>query len=233
MRGTKGDVMSIIGNKLRRLAALAAALFALAAVSGAALAIGTVETETPCSLTVSCIYQDDSVEGMALRLYRVAAVSPSGSYALTPAYAGSGASLDALDDAAHHKETAAALAQYIEENALSPDAEAQTDAGGNAALAALPTGLYLLCADTLSVSGGEYACETTLLALPGRDEAEENWLYARTVFPKLSYTAVKPSPNPGDLPDTGMLQWPVPALALAGVVLLGAGLLLCRRKNDA
>ena len=220
-------------KNIRRLLALAAALFCLAAASGAVLAIGTADTEAPCSLTVSCIYNGTPVEGMALRLYRVADISPSGTYTLTGAYSGSGVPLDALGDAAHHRETVSALARFIGENALLPDAETLTDAEGNAVAGSLHTGLYLLCADTLPVPGGEYACESALLSLPGRDEAEENWLYAQTVFPKLSYTAVKPTPDPGDLPDTGMLQWPVPALALAGVALLAAGLRLCRRKDDA
>lgn len=221
------------GNKLRRLLALAAALFCLAAASGAALAIGTVETEKPCSLTVSCLYDGTPVEGMALRLYRIAAVSPAGRYSLAPAFAGSGVSLDALDDAAHHKETAEMLVRYIEENALTPDAEVQTDAGGNAVADALDAGMYLLCPDELTLPGGKCSGEAAILALPGRDETEDTWLYTQTVFPKISFTPVKPSPKPGDLPDTGMLQWPVPVLALAGVALLGAGLLLCRRKNDA
>lgn len=222
----------MIRNKLRRLLALAAAT-CLAAVSGSALAIGTVETGAPCSLTLSCVYDSKPVEGMALRLYRVAAVSPSGSYTLTDTFTGSGVSLDALDDAAQHRETAAALAQFVRENGLSAGAEAQTDADGNASFSALPTGMYLLSADTLSLPGGEYACEAALISLPGIDREADTWLYDRTVFPKFSFTAAKPAPLPGDLPGTGMLQWPVPALALTGVALLCVGLRLCRRKDHA
>ena len=40
-----------------------------------------------------------------------------------------------------------------------------------------------------------------------------------------------PEPVPGVLPKTGMLWWPVPLLASAGIVLFAAGYILERRKN--
>ena len=213
-------------KKLRSLFALLAAAVCFAAVSGTAQALETLDPDRSCSLTLSCAYDGAPIEGMALRLYRTADVSARGKYTLTPSYAGSGAALDALHTAAETKAAAAALKTHIDRNALVPDAEAVSGPDGSAAFPALRPGLYLLRIEPLRTDAGRYTCETALVALPGTN-GDGGWDYERTVYPKLSF-----GPNPGDLLSTGMLQWPVPALAFAGVVLLGIGLVLIRRKND-
>ena len=45
-------------------------------------------------------------------------------------------------------------------------------------------------------------------------------------------TNTRPSEPPPKLPQTGMLWWPVPALACGGLLLIVAGLVVRRRQGD-
>ena len=46
-------------------------------------------------------------------------------------------------------------------------------------------------------------------------------------------TNTSSSEQPPELPHTGMLWWPVPVLALSGLLLLAAGLVMRRRQGDS
>lgn len=222
-----------IHAKMKHILAFLSSVLLFLLYSGTAHALDGVDMDEPCFVTVSCSYGGVPLEGMTVRLYRVADISVRGKLTITPEYAESGAQLDELDNSERAREAADTLLQYRKDRNLPAAAEAVTDADGNAASKALQPGLYLVNIDPLRVKGGEYSAETALVALPGLNEEDETWSYSLTTYAKIEFVKPKPTPHPGDLPDTGQLQWPVPVLAVTGLALVGTGYALCRSKNNA
>ena len=192
-------------------------------------------------MTIDCRYENKPVSGMGFSLYRVAALSPQGERTLLPAYEDSGIALGNLRDAADWRKAAVQLAQWAEEQSLSPEKQPTTAADGKAALERLPTGLYLLCAAPCQKGGCTYTTAPVLLELPAQ-QAGGGWQYAVTVEPKLERTGTPEppvivipdtsAPTPGDkLPQTGLLQWPITLLAAIGVLLVAVGCRLRRRRK--
>lgn len=80
-----------------------------------------------------------------------------------------------------------------------------------------------------------------LVCLPGVDPKTGEWQHTAAVSPKFSWQpdptpAPAPTPAPSDsnpkLPQTGMVQWPVPVLLIAGLALLVIGYGVLRRAKQ-
>lgn len=236
-------------RKLRKRGALlgAAALIAalLLALSAPAMALDAIDPAQSGSLTIETEYADAPLSEVTLSLYRVADVDEHGRFALTEEWAESGAAVNDLERASQWSASAAALADWAQAHDLPPVKTGTTAADGTTRFTALTAGLYLVTGETLERDGMAYSCAPYLVSLPALEG--DSWNYSVRSVPKLSGTAVptqpeqpepeQPAPSehptPGDatLPQTGQLRWPIPVLAVGGMVMLALGLWLNRQKK--
>ena len=107
---------------------------------------------------------------------------------------------------------------------------AKTDAKGEARFLDLKAGAYLVEQRSKNASGQVF--QPFLLYLPVADQ-DGSWLTEVIVSPKMAKEKpVTPSKPDSKLPQTGMLRWPVPVLALGGVTLIVIGLAVRRREES-
>ena len=219
-----------------RIRVLATALCLAVVFACPALAVW-VDTGRTCSLSLEAREGDVPMAGMTFAIRQVASMDHQGRYALLGDYAASGVELNGLETAA-----------YTAAGSLPVQASRTADHAGKAVFTGLAGGVYLVTADTVQVNGLRYAVAPYLLAVPGW-APEGGWLYDVVSLPKCERTPdsdkpdgpdVIPTVNPvtpgqtpgGKLPQTGQLKWPVPVLAAAGMVLMGVGFALNRRRDD-
>lgn len=190
----------------------------------AALAVTAAATPVDGSIRLHLTCDGKTVPGGTLTLYRVGEPG-AGNYVLSSDFRASGADLTKLND----PDTAVMLAEY----ALAQKIAGQThpvDEDGTVLFTPLDTGLYLI-GQAQSADGYE-PIRPFLVTIP-LTLGEDVW-YNVDASPKVALT---PDPSeetrPTDpwLPQTGQLNWPVPAMASAGMLLLAAGGLLCLRKR--
>lgn len=230
-----------------RIRVLATALCLAVVFACPALAVW-VDTGRTCSLSLEAKEGDVPMAGMTFAIRQVASMDHQGRYALLGDYAASGVELNGLETAGQWKEAGDALAAYTAAGSLPVQASRTADHAGKAVFTGLAGGVYLVTADTVQVNGLRYAVAPYLLAVPGW-APEGGWLYDVVSLPKCERTPdsdkpdgpdVIPTVNPvtpgqtpgGKLPQTGQLKWPVPVLAAAGMVLMGVGFALNRRRDD-
>lgn len=103
---------------------------------------------------------------------------------------------------------------------------------GKAAFTDLPVGLYVVWQNREDATEGLYPIRPFLISVPQfRNGAYELDVQAKpknapqTIPPTTEPTP--PPPSDEQLPYTGQLNWPVPAMALAGAVLFVMGWILC------
>lgn len=179
------------------------------------------------SISITMTYQGQSVAGGSLTLYRVADVHEENgadySFVLTEDYAGSQVSLDALGDSG----TAQALADYAVQNNLA-GTEKTIGKDGIVVFAELEPGLYLLVQQV--PAEGYMAVSPFLVSVPAYKDG--SYIYDVDGSPKLALeqapTDPPPTtePPPPQIPQTGLNQWPVPVLAISGLLLVMLGLVL-------
>ena len=191
---------------------------------------------------------DKALSGGKLTLYRVAEVKRQNgnlSYEYCGDFYGCGIALGDLTDST----LAAQLQEYLPQSA---EGTTKTiDADGNVTFCGLELGLYLIV--QTEASKGYEPINPFLVSLPMAEDGK--WNYAVDASPKVgAYTPTKPdtpptpptpptpdypdTPTPPDhpdnpvmsgLPQTGQLNWPVPVLAVSGVVLFAFGWALDRK----
>lgn len=106
---------------------------------------------------------------------------------------------------------------------------------GKASFADLDAGLYLVWQAEKDASDGYAAIQPFLISVP----RWQNGAYAMHVEadPKVPFETEPteppppPPPPPPYLPQTGQLNWPVPVMAITGVVLVITGWALCLRRK--
>ena len=167
------------------------------------------------------------ITGGVFRLYRVgeAAIRDNNlCFDLTDDFAGSGVSLDDLSQSG----LAAALADYAAAHDL-PCAEQTADAQGRAAFENVACGLYLIMQKAPESDYGYERMTAFLVSMPMAGDTAD-WTYSVTARPKVERTIVPtPTPQPTappdepHLPQTGLLLWPVLAMAAAGLALFVCG----------
>lgn len=165
------------------------------------------------------------------------------SFVLTDEFGGSGRSLEDIGSS----ELAEALAEYAAGNGLT-GLTGQPDGNGAVVFKDLKPGLYL--AVQTKASDGYYAVSPFLVSLPALEDGA--YVYQVDATPKMEPLAPAPSdpespsdsgshsgsgsdPEPtvsaGTLPQTGQLNWPVPVLAVSGLLLFAFGWLLSADKR--
>lgn len=234
---------------VKRLSTLLLALSLGAAVALPAYAHEVPDPSRTGSIRFSMLYDGSAVGGGSLTLHRVGDVAEEdGNYTftLTEAYAASGADLTDLTDTA----LAAGLADYTTANGIAGEG-VTIGSDGTAAADGLALGLYLVMQD--QPAEGYEPIAPFLVSVPMWDETAGAYLYTVDAAPKLggltktppASTAAPAKPDAGDpdtvttataaatLPQTGQLNWPVPVLTLAGLLLMLAGWYLRARAKEA
>lgn len=197
------------------------------------------DAERTGSISVSMTHQGEPVPGGTLTLYRVAdVVSADGDYlfAYTADFAGCTIPVTELDSAELPRELAAiAEAGNLQGSTLSLDED------GKVMFSDLEIGLYLLVQET--AAPGFKKVNPFLVSVPRNDDG--HYIYDVDSAPKNlpgpeeePTTPTQPTepsvPDDPELPQTGQMNWPVPVLAVLGLLLVVAGFGLCvadRRKH--
>lgn len=226
-------------------AALSAGML-LAGIAGGGMQARAQEApdlERTGSISGTMLHQGEPVGGGALTLYRAGEIAgPEGEegyrYVLTEDFAESDASLEDLEDAS--------LAGELAEYAYGQELQGITVAiGSDGAWTAdgLSMGLYLVV--QYQAADGYEPISPFLVSLPGYDETSGSWIYEVSAQPKMEavtaetqVTTDEPEDEPpvkkdSQLPQTGQLNWPVPVLALAGLILFAIGSRLRRKDRQA
>ena len=174
------------------------------------------------------------LQGGELTLYRVANVSKNGadgadlSFTYTNGFENCGITLDNVSESA--------LANRLAEK-ITPNAQAATKTVNNSGIAVfedLKTGLYLIVQK--QAAEGYDAIQPFLVTVPIMENGQ--YVYDVDAHPKAGTASRKTTQTPpaqevlSALPQTGQLNWPVPVLALIGVVLVAAGVVLKKRSGQ-
>ena len=150
------------------------------------------------------------------------------SWQLTQEFAGSGLSLQDLTAG----KLPAGLVRWAEKQAL-PGTTYTADSDGAITFPELQPGLYLLYQK--QAVDGYYPVSPFLVTVP--THSETGWEYEVNASPKTELTE-KPGPTPPPkpsepkLPQTSQLNWPIPVLAVCGLLLFALGWSLRYRGGE-
>ena len=207
--------------KLKRICAV---LLIVLLLAPAALAAEPVDPDRTGSISVTLRETDGKtpVPGGALTVYFVAALDlENGNEVLryTAPFADYGVAAETLLTALPAED----LDKWAKEHGAAGDT-VTVDGQGSAAFSDLKLGLYLVVQTT--PAPGRAAVKPFLVSVPARDG--DQILYDVDASPKVSAPGaptVTPTPAPsGDkLPQTGQLWWPVPVLAVLGLLCVALG----------
>lgn len=209
----------------KRLLVLLFAVVTLCTVCTNAYAYEVPDITQRGSITVTMQYQEDAVPGGILTLYRIGDIQESDgnySFGLTEDFAGYGKPLEDIESG----DTAEKIAEYAEKHEVKGSV-LQIPEEGQVVFDNLIPGLYLIVQSR--ASDGFYEIEPFLVTIPMMRDGI--YVYDVDAGPKIEpenegvvddYSDRRPS----ILPQTGQLNWPVPVLAMLGLVLFSAGWLL-------
>jgi LPXTG-motif cell wall-anchored protein len=209
-----------------------------------AFAVNASATELPVempdlgekgSLSFTMDVDGEPLDSGRLNLYYVATVEPVDKkqydFRLVEALAAAGAQLDtgALQNGAQAVQLLEKAMQVL------PGYRSAPIEDGKVSFAELDAGLYLVWQREADASEGYAAIQPFLISVPRL----QNGSYVMHVVadPKVPFETEPteppppPPPPPPDLPQTGQLNWPVPVMGFAGVVLFITGWVLCVRRK--
>lgn len=209
----------------RRILCAICALLLLSVLTVTAFAVDVLDFDRRGSITLDMIYQGTKVPGGSLTLYRVAdavKVDTGYAFAYTEEYAGCQV---AVDDPSAAKVTAA-LSQLIAQKGYKGTVKS-INKQGKVTFSDLELGLYLLIQE--KAAPGYNAVSPFLVSVP--NYRDEHYIYDVDASPKLELERAPTEPpteptTPSKLPQTGLTQWPIPVLAICGLLLVVLGLML-------
>ena len=180
------------------------------------------------SISLSLVYNNVAVTGGTFKLWRVGDVKENdGNYSFEKAdviseYSGT---LDNISSPA----LAENLAKYVHENDIASAASGNNSTGTIVFRALLP-GLYLI--QQTEASSGYQSVSPFLVSIPQNEDG--TYIYDVSASPKVgTMIPTQPTlPDGSKLPQTGQLNWPVPVLAIAGMVIFLIGWAIHRTKKD-
>ena len=228
---------------------IAVVLLALALVLGIpvnARADGGVSDIDPdredCSITLTLAYKDNGkskeLKGGEISLYTIATVKVEDGYKFDVT---TGKFADeegvAKIPSMTSKELSKAnfdLAKKLETPAAKVKADS-TEAidNGKVSFTGLKPGLYLIVQTKLSE--GNRKVNSFLVSIPDEEGSYQisGEPKAGVFVPQKETETEKPPEKPkGKLPQTGQLWWPVPVMAVAGTLLLAAGIISKKKENE-
>ena len=187
-------------------------------------ATGGIDLDRSGSIMVQMEYEDNAVSGGTLTLYHVAIPVWSEDqyvFEFTQPFEDCELSLSDLE----RKELAIEYSEYAIEHSMLGITR-RIDMDGYAKFENLQLGLYLIVQEDAAT--GYFPIEPFLISVPM--SGDDGWIYDVDATPKIDIEREpqpdKPPVKP-DIPDTGQLKWPIPVLAISGVVLFGIGWALC------
>lgn len=210
-------------------------LLLLCSMSMTAYAHEVPDTSRGGSITITMTYENKAVPGGTLTLYRVGTVAEDDgnySFALTGEFTGSHA--DLTDPSS--PDLAKSLAQYVSNQKLAGMTEIIGN-DGKVSFSDLELGLYLLV--QTDAASGYHSADPFLVSVPMYEDG--TYLYDVDGTPKVELekrpTPTTPSspttPSIPTLPQTGQLNWPIPILAILGLMMFSVGWILrFGRKRD-
>lgn len=223
--------MRVQRHRKKWIASLAAALLILACTCSV-WAFTPVDLDAKGSISVTMKNQQkQTIAGGTLTLYQVGEVANDDwnlSFSYVNGFENCGISLDDLEDSS--------LAAQLETK-ISSSAESRTEtigADGTATFSDLELGLYLIVQK--QPADGYSAVNAFLVSVPQQDG--DGWIYEVDASPKVENAKAVPptptaTPTPGkELPYTGQLTWPVPVLAIAGILVFSIGWSLRRKQAE-
>ena len=187
------------------------------------------------AIEITMLFEGNPVAGGSLTLYRVADVHEENgadySFVWTEEYAGSGLSLENIQDPALAK----ALAEYADgQNYIG--IKRTISRSGEITFQELELGLYLLIQE--DPAPGYYRIDPFLVSVSTMKDG--SYIYEVDGSPKLSLEkdpTPPTTPPPPGIPQTGLTQWPVPVMAAGGLILVVLGWYLCiagrKHKDEA
>lgn len=212
----------------RTLLAVVCAVLLVCSLAVQICAAEPVDMDRKGSISITMRSQGEPVPGGTLTLIRVAVVTEDdGNYgfALTGEFAGSGLSLENLSS----QVLADSLADYASDNGIQ-GITGEISETGEISFADLELGLYLLVQET--PAEGYCVVSPFLVSVPvSRDGV---YVYDVDASPKTSVepeptesteppTTTEPKPTDPKLPQTGQTNWPVPVLAVSGILIFMLG----------
>lgn len=221
-----------------RIPALLTALVMVCGLTVTAFAHEVPDLEKKGTITLTMDWKGQPLNSGSLSLYRVGDVAENDgnySFGLVKRLEDSGLVLDDLEDPV----LAAELARLAKDRGLT-ELSAEIKAG-KAVFADLVPGLYVVVQDAEDACDDFAAIGPFLISLP----QYEDGMYRTeiTADPKVPLETkpqdtpptqtTEPKPTEPRLPQTGQLNWPVPPLAVAGLMLFATGWYLrFARKRD-
>ena len=208
---------------MKKLLLMLLALVMIFSMTVAVLAHPVPDMTRRGSIQIVMHYGETMVGGGTLMLYRVGAVQENdGNYSFVP----TGEFADWGQDFGDIQSPD--LAQELKAFAMSKNligAQKEIDREGNVLFDDLELGLYLLV--QYQAAPGYSEASPFLVSVPRLESGE--YQYDVNASPKVELTPAptEPTPPPTEpdpsLPQTGQLNWPVPVLATAGLLLFAAG----------
>lgn len=230
-------------------------MLSAALILGLALSVSAVEIPDASrkgSLTLTMVWDGKSLDGGRLTLYRVGTIdNHNGDYFFVP--------VPQLEDAAPQltdltdKTLPPKFLALAEEKQLTPIHVPILS--GKALAESLSTGLYLVAQAEEDACDGYDPIDPFLISLPQWDG--KTYQYDITARPKVGLPDSEPTeptepepsepepsePEPSEpekpgpekeprLPQTGQQNWPVPVMAVSGLMLILLGRLLCTGKKE-
>ncbi len=187
----------------------------------------------PGSISITMDYKGKPISGGTLTLYRVAdVVSDDGDYlfAYTSDFAGCSIPVTELSSA----ELPEKLAGIVKTKKLKGTSQT-VDKNGSVVFSDLEIGLYLIIQE--KASPGYKKVNPFLVSVPYNDDG--HYIYDVDTAPKNlpgpEKVPTKPTePTDSKLPQTGQTNWPIPVLAVVGMLLITAGFCICQsgKKKD-
>lgn len=214
----------------RRIILIIASVLLLCTITVNAFASSaTLDLSEKGSLTIYMDMDGKKLDGGYLSLYRVGDITKTEdgyNIQLVEPLQCTDAELTDPEDPMAAAELLDAAKSVLEERIKAPIAD------GKAVFVDLPVGLYVVWQDASEVTEGYQPIQPFLITLPH----EEDGMYALDVKadPKVSIESV-PEETPDDssdtpqpptdekLPQTGQLKWPVPVMAVMGILLFIIG----------
>ena len=216
-------------NIYKRTLALLLSLLLCLAFPAAAMAHEVPDLSQTGSISVAMVYDGETVGGGSLMLYRVGNVSEDDgnySFSLAGDFTDSGVSLADISHAA----LAGELAEYASARHIEGAAEPISEDGRMTADGLTP-GLYLVTQE--NAADGFEPISPFLVSVPMYDGG--TYVYDVDATPKLDTLTKTPdvpeqpsAPGEPILPQTGQINWPVPALSRLAMVLFRCG---CRMRS--
>ena len=215
---------------IKRICALCLTFMLLLQVIPAASAETDIDTSKKGSITVKVAYKGKALEGMKLSCVQVANLVPSGnSYYFT-------CSLDNTitftADNIQNADNAKKMLELVKKSNVAV-ATKPVNKEGTIKFSYLGVGVYLIYQkEAYSIDNKDYVISPFLVTIPydGKYDVDAKSKPSLDVVPKET---TPPPPSTPNLPQTGLLQWPIPVMAAAGMVFFFLGWWLCfgRRKD--